>query len=144
MVEFAGHRLQGPAGTWWASYQSRLPEGTVITLKNFCDAFRAHFIPTGLLKINLEQFLKLEQGNKSVLEHTQEFEHLAQYATGFVDTDEKKKDCYMRGLSAKMQDKFSHSFFPHYNTAVSCAITTEEKMNALKESLKGKEMPAAN
>lgn len=53
-VEFASYQLQGPAGIWWANYAKTLPPNAVITWEQFCDAFRGHYIPPGLMAILFE------------------------------------------------------------------------------------------
>src|SRR5688572_18036114 len=85
--------------------------------------------------MKLEQFLRLQQGSCSILEYTSEFDHLAQYAPEHV-TETKKRDCYLRGLNARMQEKLSTCTFADYSSAVSVAITAEEKMRILDETLK--------
>jgi hypothetical protein len=138
-VEFAGLQLQGPAGTWWKGFLARQPAGRAITWNAFKDAFRTQFVPEGIMRIKLEQFLQLKQGKQSILEYTNAFDHLAQYAPEHVDTETRKRDCYFRGLNAKMQDKLSTCIFNDYNAIVSMAITAEEKMKQLDEDLKKEE-----
>ena len=89
--------------------------------------------------MKLEQFLGLQQGTRSILEYTNEFDHLAQYAPEHVNTESRKRDCYLRGLNARMQEKLSTCTFADYSSAVSTAITAEEKMRILDETLKKEE-----
>nr|XP_034592107.1 uncharacterized protein LOC117853936 [Setaria viridis] len=138
-AEFAGLQLQGPAGTWWTSYLAKQPIGREITWGDFKNAFRTQFIPEGVLRMMLEQFLRVQQGGRSVLEYTHEFDHLAQYAPEHVNTESKKRDCYLRGLNARMQEKLSTCTFADYSAVVSVAITAEEKMRILDETMKKEE-----
>ena len=78
--EFAGLQLQGPAGTWWTSFLARQPAGGPIAWEQFKAAFRAQFVQDGIMRMKPEQFLQLKQGNQSILEYTNAFDHLAQYA----------------------------------------------------------------
>jgi len=64
--------------------------------------FRAHYIPEGLMSMKAEEFLTLQQSDKSVMEYVAKFNHLSQYATDHVNTDRKKKACFMRGLNTKL------------------------------------------
>jgi hypothetical protein len=48
--------------------------------------------------------MDLKQGGRSVHDYSKQFNHLAQYAPDQVDTDEKKKDRFMIGLSTKLQE----------------------------------------
>jgi len=55
------------------------------------------------MAMKAEEFLALRQGDKSVMEYVAKFNHLSQYATEHVNTDQKKKACYLRGLNIKLQ-----------------------------------------
>jgi hypothetical protein len=138
-AKFAGLQLQGPAGTWWSNFLTRQPSEGTITWDEFKTAFRAQFILAGVMKMKFEEFLKLEQGSKSVMEYTNAFDHLAQYAPEHVDTETKKRDCYLRDLNVRMQDKLSTCTFADYSSAVSMAFTAEGKMKTLDEALKKEE-----
>jgi len=54
------------------------------------------------MDMKAEEFLALQQGDKSVMEYVAKFNHLSQYATDHVNTD-KKKTYFMRGLNTKLQ-----------------------------------------
>jgi hypothetical protein len=49
-----------------------------------------------------QEFMDLKQGGRSVHDYSKQFNHLAQYVSNQVDTDEKKKDRFMLGLSTKL------------------------------------------
>jgi hypothetical protein len=44
-------------------------------------------------------------GGRSVHDYSKLFNHLAQYALAQVDTDDKKKDRFMIGLSTKLHER---------------------------------------
>jgi hypothetical protein len=73
----------------------------------FCEAFRAQHIPAGIVKSKHREFMDLQQGNQSVYVYSKMFNHLAQYAPEQVDTDEKKKYCFINGLSTKLQERLA-------------------------------------
>jgi hypothetical protein len=60
-------------------------------------AFREHYVPEGVLQMKLEEFIWLRQGGDTVMQYLNKFNHLSQYAIDQVDTDLKKKNCFMRG-----------------------------------------------
>ena len=95
--------LQGPAGAWYATFLAMQPAGHQITWTELRQAFRAHYIPVSLMKLKLREFLALKQGGKSVMEYMQAFNHLAQYASTHIDSDEKKRECFLEGLSSKLK-----------------------------------------
>jgi hypothetical protein len=53
-------QLRGIAGAWWASYIATLPDDHHVPWGEFCTAFRAHHLSTGLLRSKLKEFLDLE------------------------------------------------------------------------------------
>ena len=74
-----------------------------MTWQEFIAAFREYYIPTGVLNRKLTKFLDLKQGSMFVMDYVNKFNHLAQYARTHVDTDEKKRVCFYRGLSCSLQ-----------------------------------------
>ena len=70
-----------------------------VTWQEFTAAFREYYIPAGVLNQKLTEFLDLKQGSMSMIDYVNKFNHLAQYARTHVDTDEKKRDHFFRGLS---------------------------------------------
>ena len=71
-----------------------------------------------------------------MLEYTNLFNHLSQYAAIHVDTDPKKRSCYLWGLNDKMEDKLSTSSYVDFNELVSLAIHAEERNRIYKEGKK--------
>jgi hypothetical protein len=68
----------------------------------FYNAFRAHYIPVGVMRKRRQEFMDLKQGGRFVHDYSKQFSHLAQYAPDQVDTDDKMKDRFMIGLSTKL------------------------------------------
>jgi hypothetical protein len=100
---FAAQQLRGHASTWWGNYVAIQPAGHQITWDEFKLAFREHYIPDGVLRMKHEEFMKLKQGGDTVTQYLNKFNHLYQYAIDQVNTDLKKKKCFMRGLNDRLQ-----------------------------------------
>jgi len=83
-----------------------------------------------------EEFLALQQGDKTVMEYVAKFNHLLQYAPDHVNTNKKKKTCCMRGLNTKMQTMMTTYQSVTYYEAVNIAIAYEEKNRKHKEAKK--------
>jgi hypothetical protein len=71
----------------------------------FRKAFHVQHIPTGIMKGKHREFMDLQKGNQSVYTYSKLFNHLTQYGIEQVDTDEKKKYHFMKGLSTKLQER---------------------------------------
>jgi hypothetical protein len=92
------------------------------------------------------KFLGLQQGNQSVYVYTKMFNHFAQYAPEQVDTDEKKKYCFMKGLSTKLQERLALNNDWTFLKLVSNAIIADDIIRAYQKSKKKKALaaPAGN
>ena len=74
---FAAQQVRGPAKIWWVNHKALLPAGTRLTWDEFVAAFKAHHIPTSLIRRNMAEFLALKQGNNTVLQYAQSFNQLS-------------------------------------------------------------------
>jgi hypothetical protein len=87
-------------------------------------------------------FLALTQGNRTVLQYAQAFNDLCQYAGYHVDTDEKKRDRFRRGLSTKLHDRLNTVRANSYNELVNMAISQEDCITA-RQAEKKRKTPVA-
>jgi len=124
---FAAHQLRGTAASWWATFLAMQPAGYQVPWTEFAAAFRAHHIPSSIMKIKLHEFMALRQGNRSVREYIQVFNELARYAPNHVDTYAKKRECFLEGMSPKLQSRLGRHF-EDFNQLVDDAIAMEEDL----------------
>jgi hypothetical protein len=124
---FDAQQLRGPASTWWANFAVVQPTGHLVTWAEFKQTFREHYIPEGYLQMKVEEFIRLKQGGDSVMQYLAKFNHLSQYAIDQVDTDLKKKNCFMRGLNDQLQRKMATCLDLTYSRVVSIALSVEAK-----------------
>jgi hypothetical protein len=124
---FVAQQLRGPASTWWGNYVAIQPTGHQVTWDEFKLAFREHYIPEGVLHMKQEEFMKLKQGGDNVMQYLNKFNHLSQYAINHVNTDLKKRNCFMRGLNDRLQRKMATCLDLSYSRAVSTALAIEAK-----------------
>jgi hypothetical protein len=124
---FAAQQLRGPASTWWANFSAIQPIGHQITWEEFKLAFRAHYVPEGVLRIKQEEFIRLKQGGDIVMQYLNKFNHLSQYAIDHVNTYLKKRNCFMRGLNDRFQQKMATCLDLTYSKVVSTALAVEAK-----------------
>ena len=93
----------------------------------FRAAFKAHHIPSSVVKIKLREFMTLKQGTKTVREYTQKFNELARYAPNQMDMDEKKRECFLEGMNPKLRSRLGCRF-EDFNQMVDDAIAMEEDL----------------
>ena len=92
-----------------------------VTWREFTTAFHQYYIPVSLLNGKLFEFLELKQGNMTVMEYVNKFNHLAQYAGTHVDTNEKM-DRFNCGLSCILQEKLYTGGYQTFGTLMKAAI----------------------
>src|SRR6266540_613584 len=124
---FTAHQLRGPAASWWATHLTMQPTGHHVLWTEFSEAFKAHHIPSSVMKIKLREFLALKQGSKTVREYVQALNHLSRYAPNHMDTDDKKKECFLEGMTPKLRSRLGHRF-ESFNELVDDAIAMEEDL----------------
>jgi hypothetical protein len=125
-ASFAAQQLRGAARIWWDNFYAMQPAGHVITWDEFRAAFRAHYIPEGLLERKLNEFLALNQGTSTVLQYAQNFNHLCQYAGYHADNDAKKQDRFYRGLNTKLKERLNLVRANNFSELVNMALTQED------------------
>jgi hypothetical protein len=125
-ASFAAQQLRGVARIWWDNFCAMQPAEHVITWDEFRAAFRAHYIPEGLLERKLNEFLALTQGTNTVLQYAQNFNHLCQYVGYHVDNDAKKQDRFCRGLNIKLKERLNLVKANTFSELVNMALTQED------------------
>jgi hypothetical protein len=73
--------------------------------------------------------------------YSRQFNHLTQYAPDQVDTDEKK-DCFMIGLSTKLQEHMVLNTGGTFSEFVSNVMIIDDAIHAHKETKKRKVVAA--
>jgi len=61
----------------------------------------------------------------TMMEYVNKFNHLAQYAGTHVDTKEKKRDRFNRGLSCILQEKLHTGGYQNFGALMNAAIAME-------------------
>jgi hypothetical protein len=121
-----------------ANYTATRPVNYQVSWGEFRETFRTHHIPAGIMRRKHQEFMDLKQGGRSVHEYSKHFNHLEQYAPEQVDTDEKKKDHFMNGLSTKLQERLALSMGGTILDFNSNIIIADDKIRVHKESKKTK------
>jgi len=124
-VRFAAQQLLGSTSAWWDTFHAMQQPDHRVTWQEFTIAFRELYIPTGVLNRKLTEFLDLQQGGMAVMDYVNKFNHLSQYAGIHVDTDEKKRDRFYRGLSYSLQERLYTRNYETFEAMMNDAITVE-------------------
>jgi hypothetical protein len=135
---FTAQQLRGDASACWANYTATRPADYQVAWAEFRDAFRAHYIPAGMMRKKRQEFIDLKQGGRSVHDFFKQFNHLEQYAPDQVDTDERKKDRFMIGLSTKLQERMALNTGGTFPEFISNVMIADDAIRAHKETKKRK------
>jgi hypothetical protein len=95
-----------------------------------------------MMRKKCHEFMDLKQGRRSVHDYSKLFNHLAQYAPDQVNTDDKKKDRFMIGLSTKLQERMILNTGGSFPEFVSNVIIASDVIRAHKEAKKRKVVAA--
>jgi hypothetical protein len=59
---FATQQLRGDANAWWANYTATRPADYQVSWAEFCNAFRAYYIPADVIRKKRQELMDLKQG----------------------------------------------------------------------------------
>jgi hypothetical protein len=137
---FAMQQLWGDASAWWANYTATHLVDYQVLWAEFCDAFHAHYISTGVVRKKRQEFMDLKQEGRFVHDYSKQFNHLAQYAPDQVDTDEKCR--FMIGLSTKLQECMALNTGRTFREFINNIMIVDDAIHAYKETQKRKVVAA--
>ena len=132
-VEVAKIQLKDIARTWWLAEEARL-EGPV-TWDTFSKSFYSRFFPATAQKDMEEQFIRLQQWNKSVDEYAAEFLRLSRFAPYMVTDEEKRASRFQQGLQMDIQVFLIPQQLKTYSEVLTIAREVERGLEKKKENL---------
>jgi hypothetical protein len=114
------------------------PPGRVFTWDEFKRKFREANVPESIMELKRREFDNLEQKDKTIMRYVKEFTLLSRYTTDAVNTDEKRKKRFMRGLHpmAKMQLRMLKA--ADFQELVDATITKENDFKQVQEERRKK------
>jgi hypothetical protein len=127
MVLYEAGCLEGLAADWWNVYTVAHVVPNTITWQEFKDSFHVHHILSGVIKLKQREFLALKQGNMSVNEYMDRFTQLSRYAPDEVNTDPKRKECFLDSLIGPLNYQLQSHSLPDFATLLNKAIGLENK-----------------
>ncbi|KAK1618856.1 hypothetical protein QYE76_024373 [Lolium multiflorum] len=126
----------GPAASWWDNIVAVYPAGKVFTWEEFARKFRESNVPESIVELKRREFESLEQKDKAILTYVREFSKLSRYAVEEVNTEDKKKKRFLRGLSPQVQLRMMRA--TEFQELVDAAITLEDDFKQLQEEKRKK------
>ncbi|PKU62960.1 hypothetical protein MA16_Dca025608 [Dendrobium catenatum] len=100
-VSLATFALEGEAERWWRGlYQDKFEGIPDMQIKwnDFTKVFRDWFVPPSAMRQMQDKFMRLVQGNRSIMQFEAEFTILVRYAPQLVHTTEDKCHRFLAGV----------------------------------------------
>ncbi|WVZ95868.1 hypothetical protein U9M48_041577 [Paspalum notatum var. saurae] len=141
-VALATHQLTGSALSWWEAFHAA--KKGVVTWKEFEEAFRQHHVPKAVRDKKAEEFRNLTQGNMSMQEYIQKFTELSRYTPSEVNSDDKKCENFIRGLTPEIKTLTYTCDYNNFSMLLNRVIKLEEGKKEEKSHLKRKFMEIKN
>jgi hypothetical protein len=135
-VLLASHQLIGHAPDWWDAYVEANEGPNAINWNELKMTFRSHHVPQGDIKLKKKEFQDLKQGSKMVSEYVTHFTQLSRYTPNDVDTDEKKQECFLKGLEDGLAYALDARDFENFQTMVDKALVLENRRGILSSKRK--------
>src|SRR3954463_4709446 len=109
--------------------------GREFTWEEFKQRFREYHVPESVMELKRREFEELQKGYTSVMKSIREFSQLSRYAEEDVNTEDKRKKRFLRGLNpfVKMQLRLANK--QTYQHLLDAAIIF---LNELKKKKKKK------
>ena len=111
----------------WETYQITHPLGG-LTWDTFKEGFCTAHISSGIMNLKRDEFRNLRQGNRTLKEYMDEFCALPRYAPEDIDTDAKRKDKFLSGLSGELKIPLLVAYAPNYQALLDQAITLDNNI----------------
>ncbi|KAK1601637.1 hypothetical protein QYE76_026939 [Lolium multiflorum] len=108
----------------------------VFTWEEFKRKFRESNVPESIVELKRREFESLEQKDKAILTYVREFSGLSRYAMEEVNTEDKKKKRFMRGLNPQFKVQLRMLRATEFQELVDAAITLEDFKQLQEEKRK--------
>ena len=131
-VEVAKIQLRDVARTWWLAEEATLEKP--ITWDQFSKGFYERFFPATAQKEMEEQFIRLQQRNRSVDEYAAEFLRLSRFAPYMVSDEEKRASRFQQGLKMDVQMFLIPQQLKTYSQVLSIAREVERGLEKKSEN----------
>ena len=113
-VRLATYMLKDDAETWWEASSAMMTTQVaggqgpmVITWDQFRGQFEQQFLPRSYRFQKESEFIRLEQGTASVVEHEARFTTLSRYTLDLVRTEDAKMRCFLESLNRPIRHRLT-------------------------------------
>jgi len=125
-------QLKDMARTWWLAEEARLEKS--ISWDQFSKGFYERFFPATTQEEIEEQFIRLQQWNRSVDEYAAELLRLSRFAPYTVANEEKRASSFQQELKVDIQMLLIHYQLKSYSQVLTIARDLEQGLEKKNRS----------
>ncbi|KAK1683148.1 hypothetical protein QYE76_043996 [Lolium multiflorum] len=135
MQDFFTHVIndRGPAASWWENLVAVHPPEKVFTWEEFKKKFRDAHVPESVVELKKREFDELHQNTAPIMQYVRDFNRLSRYAPEEVDTEEKRKKRFMKGMNPYMKMQLRLARTAEFQELIDSAITFEDDYRQVQE-----------
>ena len=128
-VDLAVFQMEDAARYWWGTVQARWDRtGVVKTWAAFRHEFMEKYVPRIEQDRRIDEFYRLEQGNRNVAQYDAEFNRLLRYVPHMHDNEREKARHFFNGLRTDLQQGLYAVELNTYSHIVERASTVESRI----------------
>ena len=129
-IALTTYQFKGEAECWWDTVKPRGNENPM-TWERLIGLLDNQYYPRDVQRIKQRDFLRLKQGQMSVMKYASKFNELSRFAPHQVNTEERKMDHFEQGLRRDIKSVIAGQNFDNfqeiYQRAVKIARVLETK-----------------
>ncbi|KAK1646968.1 hypothetical protein QYE76_064773 [Lolium multiflorum] len=137
-IRYATYLLSGPAASWWENLVAVHPPEKVFTWEEFKKKFRDAHVPESVVELKKREFDELHQNTAPIMQYVRDFNRLSRYAPEEVDTEEKRKKRFMKGMNPYMKMQLRLARTAEFQELIDSAITFEDDYRQVQEDRRKK------
>ncbi|KAK1650342.1 hypothetical protein QYE76_068147 [Lolium multiflorum] len=123
----------GPATSWWENVVTVHPPEKVFTWEEFKKNFRDAHVPESVVELKKREFDELHQNTAPITQYVRDFNRLSRYAPKEVDSDEKRKKRFMKGMNPYMKMQLRLAQTTEFQELIDATITFEDDYKQVQE-----------
>ncbi|KAK1683149.1 hypothetical protein QYE76_043997 [Lolium multiflorum] len=110
----------------WMTNEGVHPPEKVFTWEEFKKKFRDAHVPESVVELKKREFDELHQNTAPIMQYVRDFNRLSRYAPEEVDTEEKRKKRFMKGMNPYMKMQLRLARTAEFQELIDSAITFED------------------
>ncbi|KAK1612182.1 hypothetical protein QYE76_035855 [Lolium multiflorum] len=135
-IRYTTYLLSGPAASWWENLVAVHPPDKVFTWEEFKKKFRDAHVPDSVVELKKREFEELRQNTAPIMQYVRDFNRLSRYAPEDVDTEEKRKKRFMKGMNPYMKMQLRLARTAEFQELIDSAITFEDDYRQVEDRRK--------